>query len=250
MLINCKKQFKTFMLLIIIFHVLTNSSVAKQPENSNIDDVNLIKISKLNRENNSQIKTLHSELLKNINKDDKNKPVTQEPTKKDLNILDNISPNQLKQTNKKQPDSLNNVNLNSSKQEPNLVTLTGALFFVIFLILIFGWLYAKLQRINLNKVFEGKFETTDADSLKILSTVSLGQGKTVHLMEVNGKKFVIGSTANNINLIADLSTSNKSFENIMSTRDVDILNINESDDYDSVYSDDYKEYLKKNKKEK
>ncbi len=227
------------MLLVVIFHVLTNSSFSKQADN-----INLIKISKLNTDNKSQIKTLHSELFKNIKENKKNKPLSEKAGKNDLNILDNISPNQLKQTNKKLPESLN-----TDKQGPNLITLTGSLFFVIFLILIFGWLYAKFQRINLNKVFEGKFETTDTDSLKILSTVSLGQGKTVHLMEVNGKKFVIGSTNNNINLIADLTEKNKSFENIMNTRDIDILNINNPEEYNNGYSEEYKEYLKKDKKD-
>ncbi len=237
------------MLLVVIFHVLTNSSFARQAEIKNIDGINLIKISKLNTNNKSQIKTLHSDLLKNINDDKKNKPLSEKAGKNDSNILDNISPNQLKQTNKALPDSLKDMK-STSNQEPNLITLTGALFFVIFLILIFGGLYAKFQRINLSKVFEGKFETTDTDSLKILSTVSLGQGKTVHLLEVNGEKFVVGSTNNNINLIKDLSEKSKSFENIMNTKDIDVLNINNPEEYDSVYSDEYKEYLNKNKKEK
>lgn len=76
---------------------------------------------------------------------------------------------------------------------------------VLLLIFVFAWVYAKVKGINPSAILMGKFGEKDLNKFNVISTSTLGQGKDIHLVEINGKQLVIGSTANNINLLTEIS---------------------------------------------
>ena len=136
---------------------------------------------------------------------------------------------------------------------------------VLFLILIFAWIYTRLKGINPNSLLTGKFSDMDMNKFKVLASSSLGQGKIIHLVEINGKQLVVGSTNNNINLLTEISPedmeklqtkakTNSEIEN--KDTKVDISNDNpvldnefdeiEPDSYSARHSDLYKNYIDKN----
>ena len=190
-------------------------------------------------------------------------------------------------TNNNEPDEIvskinkiNETNLsNSSKssfETNNLAKETGndflravsSLFVVLLLILGFAWVYVRVKGINPTAILTGKFSEKDLNRFNVLSTSTLGQGKDIHLVEINGKQLVIGSTANNINLLTEIPPEeieklkekrrqNQNDEN----NDIDAVELPEEDDlyyegledaefmdadfYSSKYSKVYKEYLNK-----
>lgn len=75
---------------------------------------------------------------------------------------------------------------------------------VIILFLVVAWIYARLKGINPTAILTGKFSEKNMNRFNILSTSTLGQGKDIHLVEINGKQLVIGSTSSNINLLTEI----------------------------------------------
>lgn len=80
-----------------------------------------------------------------------------------------------------------------------------SLSIVLLLIFIFAWIYARVKGINPTAILTGKFSEKDLNRFNVLSTSTLGQGKDIHLVEINGKQLVIGSTANSINLLTEIA---------------------------------------------
>jgi len=150
----------------------------------------------------------------------------------------------------------------------------ASLSIVILLIFIFAWVYARVKGINPTAILTGKFSERDLNKFNVISSSTLGQGKDIHLVEINGKQLVIGSTANNINLLTEIAPEEieklkekkqklkkeKSAEHIelpeedemnFEPIEVDLDSENsENDDgflssdyYASQYSDVYKEYI-------
>ena len=96
-------------------------------------------------------------------------------------------------------DTANNIS-QTVGQEPNFLSMIFSLIFVILLIYITGILYTKLNK------FGAKTLKTSADDSKIsvISTTPLGANKTLHVVELNGKRMLIGASTNSIDLIKDL----------------------------------------------
>lgn len=128
--------------------------------------------------------------------------------------------------------------------EPGFFSIFSSLVIVIFLILVFGWFYGKIRGINPAAILSGKFDERNINKFNIIYTASLGQGRNLHLVEINGKQLVIGSTSNSINLLTELKPE-----------DIDNLSskpLNETEDpipedpKDYIITDTaiYKEYLK------
>ncbi|OGH95745.1 MAG: hypothetical protein A2039_07390 [Candidatus Melainabacteria bacterium GWA2_34_9] len=158
---------------------------------------------------------------------------------------------------------------NLAKETGNTFLRTiSSLFIVLLLILAFAWVYARVKGINPTAILTGKFSEKDLNKFNVLSTSTLGQGKDIHLVEINGKQLVIGSTNNNINLLTEIPAEeieklkekrhqNQNGEN----NDIDDIEFPEEDDlyyesledaefmdadfYSSKYSKVYKEYLNK-----
>lgn len=153
-----------------------------------------------------------------------------------------------------------------------------SLSIVLLLIFIFAWIYARVKGINPTAILTGKFSEKDLNRFNVLSTSTLGQGKDIHLVEINGKQLVIGSTANSINLLTEIApeeieklkserqadSNDEAFENTEPENaepieipdeenfyyeyDEDEEFVMDEDYYSSRYSKVYKEYIKDEKK--
>lgn len=93
--------------------------------------------------------------------------------------------------------------LKNTSHEPNFFSIVFALLFVIFLIYITGIIYSKLNLVGA-KTVKDQLRGYHLDRAVVLSTTQLGQGKNLHVIEINDKHLLIGATANSINLIKEL----------------------------------------------
>lgn len=91
--------------------------------------------------------------------------------------------------------------------EPNLVSVVLALVFVILLIYATGIIYSKLFRVGFKtlKKQQGEFAKS---CVSVVSTTQLGNNKTLHVVELDGKRMLIGASAGAIQLIKDLGSIN------------------------------------------
>lgn len=132
-----------------------------------------------------------------------------------------------------------------------------SLLIVIGLIFLFAMLYNKLRGINPNSLLSGKLQGMDINKFKVLATSALGQGKLIHLVEINGKQLVVGSTNNSINLLTEISTEEMAkLQAKAAGREViedesepdypdepDEMEYTEPESYSAKYSRVYKDYL-------
>ena len=91
--------------------------------------------------------------------------------------------------------------LNNNMYEPNYFSLFFGLFVVISLVYITSYVYQKLIKVKINQ------DDTDIYKIDILSTTSLGQNKSLHIIKANGKCMLIGATQNNITFIKDIENT-------------------------------------------
>lgn len=98
--------------------------------------------------------------------------------------------------------------LKTQSSEPNLMSIIFALFFVIFLIYITGIIYSKLNIVGAKAVKE-QLRNAELNRAMVISTTQLGQGKNLHVIELNEKRYLIGATLNSINLIKELEIVNE-----------------------------------------
>jgi len=89
--------------------------------------------------------------------------------------------------------------------EPNLISVTFSLIFVVLLIYATGIIYSKLNKLGLNTM---KKQMGEANSSKVavISTTPLGNNKTLHVVELDGKRMLIGASSSSIDLIKDLGS--------------------------------------------
>ncbi|MDD3013362.1 MAG: flagellar biosynthetic protein FliO [Candidatus Gastranaerophilales bacterium] len=142
-------------------------------------------------------------------------------------------------------DTLEKIPKDKPVKGVSFLSVLSSLFFVILLVLIFGWFYSKLRNVDPAALLAGKLSEKSLNKFNILSTATLGQGKNVHLIEINGKYLVIGSTINNINLLTELNPDK--IDQIEDINDSEPI-IEDNNDFIerdvSNYNDVYKEYLK------
>jgi len=100
----------------------------------------------------------------------------------------------------------------TSSSEPGIFSILMALIFVICLIYITGLIYSKLNIMGAKTVKE-QLKGQGLSNVIVLSTTSLGQGKNLHVIEINNSQMLIAATPNSINLIKELSEKNE-IENI------------------------------------
>ena len=90
--------------------------------------------------------------------------------------------------------------------EPSLISVVLSLLFVILLIYLTGIIYTKLNRVGLKTLKQ------QGDYLKshvsVISTTQLGNNKTLHVVELDGKRMLIGASSGAIQLIKDLGSVN------------------------------------------
>jgi len=70
----------------------------------------------------------------------------------------------------------------------------------IFFIVVLGGI-----ALYLSKKFMPKLRPTSGQDISIRETIHLGPNKTMHLVEVGKKKFLVGSTSENISMLADVT---------------------------------------------
>lgn len=92
------------------------------------------------------------------------------------------------------------------KQSPSLPSISHIVIstvIMIFIIYAVAIVYQKLNLFN-SKRFAGQDDKAfNLNKLKIVNCMSLGPNKAVHIVEVNDKYLVLGSTQTNINLLKE-----------------------------------------------
>ena len=91
--------------------------------------------------------------------------------------------------------------LNNNMYEPNYFSLFFGLFVVIGLVYLTSYIYQKLIKVKVTP------QETNPYNIEILSTTSLGQNKSLHVVKTNGKYCLIGATQNNITFLKDIEDS-------------------------------------------
>lgn len=113
--------------------------------------------------------------------------------------------------------------------EPGYLSVLLSLVFVICLIYATGIIYNKLNHLGL-KTFKAQNKEFAKDKITILSTTPLGNNKTLHVIELDGRKMIIGASANSIHLIKDLSEKS---ENPAEEIKEEVVFDNETDDVET-----------------
>ena len=86
--------------------------------------------------------------------------------------------------------------------EPTFFGAVFSLIAVLGLIYLVSFLYQKLTVFN-EKITNK--ENLEANKFKIVSTTPIGQGKFLHVVEINNKFLALGSTPNNISFLREFS---------------------------------------------
>lgn len=107
--------------------------------------------------------------------------------------------------------------------EPNFITVIISLAIVILLIYITGLIFQKLNKLGYNtlKSQQGDFSKSH---VAVVSTTALGNNKTLHVVELDGKRMLIGASNSTIQLIKDLGAVNTENEECDYSR-IEIPNI-------------------------
>jgi flagellar biogenesis protein FliO len=102
--------------------------------------------------------------------------------------------------------------LKNNAHEPGFGTIVFALIVVVSLIYITGLIYSKLNIMGAKTVQE-QLKNYDLSKVVVISTTQLGQGKNLHVIELNNERYLIGATLNSINLIKELGEAKKEAKN-------------------------------------
>ena len=89
--------------------------------------------------------------------------------------------------------------------EPNLVSVVFSLIFVVLLIYATGIIYAKLNKFS-GKTFRNRLNNADMSRVSIVSTTPLGGNRTLHIVELDGNRMLIGASPNSVQLIKELGS--------------------------------------------
>ena len=99
--------------------------------------------------------------------------------------------------------SINDIIRDYSSHDTNIFTVLGSLTFVIALIYLTGIIYTKLNVFN-SKIAKKNKKFDFEDKVIVLSTTPLGNNKSLSVVEVNGKKMLIGVTQTSVTVLKDL----------------------------------------------
>ena len=125
--------------------------------------------------------------------------------------------------------------------DTNYFSVLLALGVVILLIYITGIIYAKLNVLGY-KTMKKEYKDFEESKVIILSTTQLGPNKFLHVVDISGKKMLLGVSNDNITLLKDLS------ENESKNNDDNCLVSNElsiTKDLDNLYKKQEEQYKEK-----
>lgn len=111
--------------------------------------------------------------------------------------------------------------LKTHSGEPGIGSIIFSLLFVIFLIYVTGVIYSKLNLVSAKKMRD-QLKNYDLSKAMVLSTTQLGQGKNLHVIELDKKLYLIGATQNSINLIKELDYIKEEVTGIEKPKEADI----------------------------
>lgn len=100
------------------------------------------------------------------------------------------------------------VGAQSVGHEPSIISVVLSLIFVIALIYLTGILYAKLNNVGFKTLKKQQGELAKSQ-VSVVSTTQLGNNKTLHVVELDGKRMLIGASSSAIQLIKDLGACNQ-----------------------------------------
>lgn len=92
-------------------------------------------------------------------------------------------------------------------QAPSIITVLLSLIFVVLLIYLTGIIYAKLNNVGFKTLKKQQGDYAKSH-VAVVSTTQLGNNKTLHVVELDGKRMLIGASASTIQLIKDLGATN------------------------------------------
>lgn len=205
----------------------------------------------------SPIETKHP-IINEVKTEEKNLPEIKDSLPLNSQITSTNEPLNLEDLpNKKE---LNKIIGNNKQSYPDLSMLIGALSLVLMLIFIIFWLYAKYKGIPTASLLGNAINNDKKLKFNIISSTPIGQGKDIHLVEINGKQIVLGSTASSISVITEIdencpeikknNSTNEIFKEIYKNNNIDDEPIHTNPEiYENSYADLYKEYINKSKKE-
>jgi len=101
-------------------------------------------------------------------------------------------------------DSVNANLAQSVGQEPNIMSVVFSLLFVILLIYATGIIYSRLNKVGFKTL--RKMNGSDDTRVSVISSTPLGNNKTLHIVELDGKRMLLGASPNSIDLIKDLGS--------------------------------------------
>lgn len=104
-----------------------------------------------------------------------------------------------------------NQSLKTHSNEPGIMSIVIALIFVLCLIYVTGIIYSKLNIIGAQTVKE-QLKNLDLSKVLVVSTTPLGQNKSLHVIEIDNKRLLVGATQNSITLIKELDKLEKTEE--------------------------------------
>lgn len=95
--------------------------------------------------------------------------------------------------------------------EPGIISVIFSLIFVVLLIYLTGIIYAKLNKAGFKtlKKQQGDFAKSH---VSVVSTTALGNNKTLHVVELDGKRMLIGASSSTIQLIKDLGSIDNEYD--------------------------------------
>ena len=91
--------------------------------------------------------------------------------------------------------------------EPSIISVVLSLLFVVLLIYITGIIYAKLNKLGFATLKKQQGELAKSH-VSVVSTTQLGGNKSLHVVELDGKRMLIGASSGTIQLIKDLGSIN------------------------------------------
>jgi len=89
--------------------------------------------------------------------------------------------------------------------EPSIISVVLSLVFVVLLIYLTGIVYAKLNKVGFKTLKKQQGELAKSQ-VSVISTTQLGNNKTLHVVELDGKRMLIGASSSAIQLIKDLGS--------------------------------------------
>ena len=93
--------------------------------------------------------------------------------------------------------------------EPSIISVVFSLLIVVLLIYLTGIIYSKLNNVGY-KTMKRQQNDLSKTHVSVLSTTQLGNNKTLHVVELDGKRMLIGASTGAMQLIKDLGSASTS----------------------------------------